>query len=87
MAGIIALNNLDASVENESIIGLLAHSMRLLQHRGKAYWKMILGQKACSNEGSLPTDDAIMRAARKEKLHGSMAIGYLSKRSPQFHSF
>ncbi len=87
LAGIIALNNLDPSIENESIIGLLAHSMRLLQHRGKAYWKMILGQKACSNEGSLPTDDAIMRAARKEKLHGSMAIGYLSKRSPQFHSF
>ena len=87
MAGIIALNSLDSTIDNDSIIGLLAHSMRLLQHRGKAYWKMILGHNTCSMEGSLPTDDAIMRVARKEKLRGTMAIGYLSKRSPQFHSF
>jgi amidophosphoribosyltransferase len=87
LAGIIALNSLDSTIDNDSIIGLLAHSMRLLQHRGKAYWKMILGHNSLSKEGSLPTDDSIMKAARREKLHGSMAIGYLSKRSPQFHSF
>jgi amidophosphoribosyltransferase len=87
LAGIIAINNLDSTGNNNSIIGLLAHSMRLLQHRGKAYWKMIIGDKASASEGSLPTDDTIMRIANKEKLHGNSAIGYLSKRSPQFHSF
>ena len=87
MAGIIALNNLDSAINDDSIIGLLAHSMRLLQHRGKAYWKMILGDKACAKEGSLPADDTIMRIAHKERLRGNTAIGYLSKRSPQFHSF
>jgi len=87
LAGIIALNNLDSTADNDPLIGLLAHAMRLLQHRGKAYWKMILGDKACAKEGSLPADDAIMRIAHRERLRGSTAIGYLSKRSPQFHSF
>jgi amidophosphoribosyltransferase len=61
--------------------------MRLLQHRGKAYWKMIVGNNASAKEGSLPTDEILVRIANKEKLRGNNAIGYLSKRSPQFHSF
>jgi amidophosphoribosyltransferase len=61
--------------------------MRLLQHRGKAYWKMIVGNNALAKEGSLPTDEILVRIANKEKLRGNNAIGYLSKRSPQFHSF
>jgi amidophosphoribosyltransferase len=87
LAGIIALNSLDSTIDNDSIIGLLAHSMRLLQHRGKAYWKMIIGDNTSADEGSLPTYDTIMRIAHKEKLSGRSAIGYLSKRFPQFHSF
>ncbi|HYY66771.1 MAG TPA: hypothetical protein VE572_00335 [Nitrososphaeraceae archaeon] len=87
MAGIIALNSLDSTIDNDSIISLLAHSMRLLQHRGKAYWKMIVDNNTSADEGSLPTDDTIMRIAHKDKLHGRSAIGYLSKRFPQFHSF
>jgi amidophosphoribosyltransferase len=58
----------------------------MLQHRGKAYWKMVVGKKAISGEGSVPSDDKISLLARKEKLSGKSAIGYLSKRSPQFQS-
>jgi amidophosphoribosyltransferase len=78
---------MQSAEDNHSIIGLLAHSMRLLQHRGKAYWKMIVGNNASAKEGSLPTDEILVRIANKEKLRGNNAIGYLSKRSPQFHSF
>jgi amidophosphoribosyltransferase len=78
---------MESSDNSPSVIPLLAHSMRLLQHRGKAYWKMIIGNKSTAKEGSLPTDDIIARIANREKLHGNSAIGYLSKRSPQFHSF
>lgn len=58
----------------------------MLQHRGKAYWKMVIGSKAISGEGSVPPDEKISLLARKEKISGKSAIGYLSKRSPQFHS-
>jgi amidophosphoribosyltransferase len=34
----------------------------------------------------LPADEAILRVAQKEKLHGSNGIGYLSKRPPPFPS-
>jgi amidophosphoribosyltransferase len=60
--------------------------MRMLQHRGKAYWKMVVANKAISGEGSLPSDENISVLARKNKLRGKNAIGYLSKRLPQFHS-
>lgn len=60
--------------------------MRMLQHRGKAYWKMIVGEGAAAAEGSLPTDEMILRIAQKEKLHGNNGIGYLSKRPPPFPS-
>lgn len=48
---------------------------------------MIVGNNALAKEGSLPTDEILVRIANKEKLRGNNAIGYLSKRSPQFHSF
>jgi amidophosphoribosyltransferase len=60
--------------------------MRRLQHRGKAYWKMIVGESAAGAEGSLPTDEKILRIAQKQKLHGNNGIGYLSKRPPPFPS-
>jgi amidophosphoribosyltransferase len=58
----------------------------MLQHRGKAYWKMVVANKAISGEGSLPSDENIFVLAQKNKLRGKNAIGYLSKRLPQFHS-
>jgi amidophosphoribosyltransferase len=85
LAGIVAINTTDVTVSN-NIVYLMSHCMRMLQHRGKAYWKMVVAKKAISGEGSLPSDDKISLLARKEKLIGKNAIGYLSKRSPQFHS-
>lgn len=84
MAGIVAVYSHGAN--NKNIIYYLAHSMRMLQHRGKAYWKMMVGNAAAGAEGWLPTDDAILRIVQKEKLHGSNGIGYLSKRPPPFPS-
>jgi amidophosphoribosyltransferase len=84
LAGIVAIYSQNSNSKN--IIYYLAHSMRMLQHRGKAYWKMIVGEAAASAEGSLPTDEAILRIAQKEKLHGNNGIGYLSKRPPPFPS-
>ena len=84
MAGIVAIYSQNSNSKN--IIYYLAHSMRMLQHRGKAYWKMIVGEGAAAAEGSLPTDEMILRIAQKEKLHGNNGIGYLSKRPPPFPS-
>jgi amidophosphoribosyltransferase len=84
LAGIVAVYSHGAN--NKNIIYYLAHSMRMLQHRGKAYWKMMVGNAAAGAEGWLPADDAILRIAHKEKLHGSNGIGYLSKRPPPFPS-
>lgn len=47
---------------------------------------MVIGSKAISGEGSVPPDEKILLLVRKEKISGKSAIGYLSKRSPQFHS-
>jgi amidophosphoribosyltransferase len=84
LAGIVAIYSQSANSKN--IIYYLAHSMRMLQHRGKAYWKMIVGESAAAAEGSLPTDETILRIAQKQKLHGNHGIGYLSKRPPPFPS-
>jgi amidophosphoribosyltransferase len=84
LAGIVAIYSHGAN--NKNIIYYLAHSMRMLQHRGKAYWKMMVGNASTGAEGWLPADDAVLRIAQKEKLHGSNGIGYLSKRPPPFPS-
>ncbi len=84
MAGIVAIYS--HGTNDKNIIYYLAHSMRMLQHRGKAYWKMMVGNAATGAEGWLPADDVILRVAQKEKLHGSNGIGYLSKRPPPFPS-
>lgn len=60
--------------------------MRMLQHRGKAYWKMIVGNSFAAGEGSLPDGNTILAIVQKEKLRGNNAIGYLSKRHPPFSS-
>ncbi|HZC20268.1 MAG TPA: hypothetical protein VE223_01345, partial [Nitrososphaeraceae archaeon] len=85
MAGIVAIYDLVPQID-KSIIYYLSHSMRMLQHRGKAYWKMIVGKGIAQREGSLPSDADILKMAKEEKLYGNNGIGYLSKRSPQFHS-
>jgi amidophosphoribosyltransferase len=86
LAGIIAIYNSEADANNSKLIHLLTHSMRMLQHRGKAYWKIIVGDRLAAKEGSLPPDEVILKIAHKEKLYGNNGIGYLSKKSPQFYS-
>jgi amidophosphoribosyltransferase len=86
LAGIVAIYSYGSNSKNNNIIYYLAHSMRRLQHRGKAYWKMIVGKGAAGAEGSLPADETILRIAQKEKLLGNNGIGYLSKRPPPFPS-
>lgn len=85
MAGIVAVYNLGADASKDAIY-YLAHSMRMLQHRGKAYWKMAIGNIVAEREGSLPQDDTILKIVENEKLRGDNGIGYLSKRPPQFPS-
>jgi len=85
LAGIVAIYSYGSNTQN-NIIYYLAHSMRRLQHRGKAYWKMIVGEATAGAEGSLPADETILRIAQKQKLHGNNGIGYLSKRPPPFPS-
>lgn len=84
LAGIVAISI--SNVAGINLVFLLSHCMRMLQHRGKAYWKMAVAKKAISGEGSLPSDDTISVLAKTNKLNGKNAIGYLSKRSPQFRS-
>jgi len=87
LAGIVAVV-LDGEWSNKKVnaVYYLAHSMRMLQHRGKAYWRLIVGNSATGKEGSLPPDDVILKIAQREKLNGASGIGYLSKKSPQFPS-
>jgi amidophosphoribosyltransferase len=85
MAGIVAIYSHGAE-SNKAVLYLLAHAMRMLQHRGKAHWKMMVGNGSAGADGSLPSDDAILKVTHREKLHGICGIGYLSKRSPPFSS-
>jgi len=87
LAGIVAIYS-HAALESKSnnVIYYLVDAMRMLQHRGKAYWKMMVGNGSAGAEGSLPDSKAILNIAQKEKLRGSSGIGYLSKRQPPFPS-
>lgn len=87
MAGIVAIYSHAASeAKSNNVIYYLVDAMRMLQHRGKAYWKMMVGNGSASAEGSLPDSKTILNIAQKEKLRGSSGIGYLSKRQPPFPS-
>jgi amidophosphoribosyltransferase len=87
LAGIVAIYNFDIKRKSSNdLIFYLVSAMRMLQHRGKAYWKMMIGEKVLENEGSLPPNHTLLRLIKKENLIGSNAIGYLSKRSPIYPS-
>jgi amidophosphoribosyltransferase len=87
LAGIVAIYNFDIKRKSSNdLIFYLVSAMRMLQHRGKAYWKMMIGEKVLENEGSLPPNHILLRLIKKENLIGSNAIGYLSKRSPIYPS-
>jgi amidophosphoribosyltransferase len=86
LAGIVAIYNQSTEPKSDNVIYYLADAMRMLQHRGKAYWKMMAGAGSAGREGWLPDSKTILHIATKEKLKGSSGIGYLSKRPPPFPS-
>lgn len=87
MAGLVAICSQDVpESKSNNVIFYLVDAMRMLQHRGKAYWKMIIGNGSAAAEGSLPDSKTIFTIAQQEKLRGSSGIGYLSKRQPPFPS-
>ena len=58
--------------------------MQLLQHRGKAVWKISSGKFEVSGYGSLPTFDTIHEKIVKQ-LNNPMqtTVGHLSKKKPK----
>lgn len=87
MAGIVAIYDFDTKRESsDEVLFYLVSAMRMVQHRGKAYWKMMVGERVLESEGSIPSNEVLSILIKKKKLLGSNAIGYLSKRAPLFPS-
>jgi amidophosphoribosyltransferase len=61
--------------------------MRMLQHRGKAYWKIMIGNSSAEGYGPLPYEEKLVRIVDDRKLCGSTGIGFLSKRKPELSGF
>jgi amidophosphoribosyltransferase len=59
----------------------------MLQHRGKAYWKIIMGDLVSSGIGPFPADRSIIKFVdNNSNLRYITGLGYLSKRTPRFKS-
>lgn len=83
----MAIYDFDTKRESsDEILFYLVSAMRMVQHRGKAYWKMMVGERVLESEGSIPSNEVLLRLIKKKKLLGYNAIGYLSKRAPLFPS-
>lgn len=83
----MAIYDFDTKRESsDEILFYLVSAMRMVQHRGKAYWKMMVGERVLESEGSIPSNEVLSRLIKKKKLLGYNAIGYLSKRAPLFPS-
>ena len=81
MGGIIAACRLTGEVNNEKSVYRVFRGMQLLQHRGKAYWKISSGKFEVSGYGSLPAFDVIHEKALRQQNDPMYAIvGHLSKK-------
>lgn len=59
----------------------------MLQHRGKAYWKIIIDNLISSGIGPFPGDGSILKLVdNNSNLQQMVGLGYLSKRTPRFKS-
>jgi amidophosphoribosyltransferase len=59
----------------------------MLQHRGKAYWKIIIDSMIISGIGSFPADGSIQKIVdNSSNPRYTLGLGYLSKRTPRFKS-
>ena len=53
LAGIVAVSDAETR-RAKNVVYFLAHCMRMLQHRGKAYWKIMVGRNVAEGDGPLP---------------------------------
>jgi amidophosphoribosyltransferase len=59
----------------------------MLQHRGKAYWKIIIDNLVSSGIGPFPGDGSILKLVdNNSNIQHMVGLGYLSKRTPRFKS-
>ena len=85
MAGIFAIANY--TTDRETLISYFINSLQMLQHRGKAYWKIIIDNLVSSGIGSFPGDGSILKLVdNNSNLQHMVGLGYLSKRTPRFKS-
>lgn len=83
MGGIIAACRMTDEINNEKSIYQVFRGMQLLQHRGKAYWKISSGKFEVSGYGSLPAFDLIHDQVVRHQNDPMYAIvGHLSKKKP-----
>jgi len=85
LAGIFAIANY--TTDRETLISYFINSLQMLQHRGKAYWKIIIDNLVSSGIGSFPADRSILKIVdNSSNLQHTIGLGYLSKRTPRFKS-
>lgn len=85
MAGIFAIANYTAN--RETLISYFINSLQMLQHRGKAYWKIIIDNLVSSGIGPFPGDGSILKLVdNNSNIQHMLGLGYLSKRTPRFKS-
>ena len=85
MAGIFAITS--HSTDRQALISYFINSLQMLQHRGKAYWKIIIDDLVSSGIGPFPADRSIIKIVENNSnLRYMTGLGYLSKRTPRFKS-
>jgi amidophosphoribosyltransferase len=83
MGGIIAACRMTDDINNEKSVYQVFRGMQLLQHRGKAYWKICSGNFETSGYGSLPAFDVIHeKVVRQQNDPMPAIVGHLSKKKP-----
>jgi len=85
LAGIFAITS--HSTDRQALISYFINSLQMLQHRGKAYWKIIMDDLVSSGIGPFPADRSIIKIVdNNSNLRYMTGLGYLSKRTPRFKS-
>ncbi|HEY7228175.1 MAG TPA: hypothetical protein VH481_08625 [Nitrososphaeraceae archaeon] len=85
MAGIFAITS--HTTDRQTLISYFINSLQMLQHRGKAYWKIIMDDLISSGIGPFPAEGSIIKSVDKNSnLRYMTGLGYLSKRTPRFKS-
>jgi len=85
LAGIFAIAN--CTTDKEALMSYFISSLQMLQHRGKAYWKMIIDNLVSSGIGPFPAERSILKIVENNSnLQFRLGLGYLSKRTPRFKS-